>query len=63
MSRPARRGTSPLAVTLHTPLSRWAFTALAILALATGQGWPFEVTAMLAWLAWRRPTRKRRRHH
>ncbi|MGW4222993.1 hypothetical protein ACWEG1_06000 [Streptomyces bauhiniae] len=56
-----QRARSPLLATFRAPLSRWAFTALAVLALATHQPWPFALTATLAWLAWRQPTRKRRR--
>jgi hypothetical protein len=42
------------------PLARWGFTALALLAIATGQTGPFLVTAVLAAYAWRcAPTRRR----
>lgn len=61
---PTRRptGHSPLVTTLRTPLARWGFTALAVLALATAQTGPFLVTAALAAYAWRnRPHTRRRR--
>lgn len=59
---PARRprGHSPLTTTLRTPLSRWGWTLLAILALTSGQTIPFLITATLATYAWRnRPHRRR----
>ncbi|MDX3314668.1 hypothetical protein P1S61_37575 [Streptomyces sp. ME08-AFT2] len=51
------RGHSPFLATLHTPLARWGFTVLAVLALTTGQTVPFLVTAAIATYAWR--TRRR----
>lgn len=61
---PARRprGRSPLTATFRTPLARWGFTALAVLALTSSQTIPFLITAALATYAWRnRPHRPRRR--
>ncbi|MCM1943159.1 hypothetical protein NC239_33650 [Streptomyces sp. G3] len=60
---PARRarGYSPLTATLRTPLARWGFTALALLALATAQAGPFLATTALAAYAWRNPTSRRPR--
>lgn len=37
----------------RSPLARWGFTALALLALATGQPVPFLVAAVLAAYSWR----------
>lgn len=58
---PSRRPTShsPLAATLRTPLARYGFTTLAVLALATAQPWPFLITTALATYAWRNRTRRR----
>lgn len=58
---PARRarGYSPLTATLRTPLARWGFTALAL--LATAQAGPFLATTALAAYAWRNPTSRRPR--
>ena len=54
---PTRRPTnSPTLATLQTPLARWGFTTLAVLALATAQTGPFLVTAdwRPVWhIAWR----------
>ena len=36
----------------RSPLARYGFTALALLALATGQPGPFLVTAVLAAYSW-----------
>lgn len=47
------RGRSPLIDTAHTPLARWGFTALALLAFAAALVWPFLITAGLAAWAWR----------
>lgn len=37
----------------HSPLARYGFTVLALLALVTGQPGPFLVTAVLAAYSWR----------
>lgn len=37
----------------RSPLARWGFTTLAVLAIATAQPGPFLVTAALAAYAWR----------
>ncbi|MFF9271125.1 hypothetical protein EF919_18230 [Streptomyces sp. WAC02707] len=60
---PARRarGYSPLTATLRTPLARWGFTTLAVLAFATAQTGPFLITTALAAYAWRNPTSRRPR--
>lgn len=52
---PARRprGHPPIATTLRTPLSRWGFALLAVLAASSGQTGPFLVTATLAAYAWK----------
>ena len=42
---------------LGTPLARWGFTTLALLAVATGQPVPAFVCATLAALAWKAPRR------
>lgn len=47
------RGRSPIVDTLHTPLTRWGFTALALLALAGSLTWPFLITTGIATWAWR----------
>lgn len=47
------RGRSPLVDTFHTPLARYGFTLLALLALAAGLAWPFLATASLAYITWR----------
>ncbi|MFE9812434.1 hypothetical protein [Streptomyces sp. NPDC005548] len=52
-----RRSVLPL---LRTPLARWGFTVLALLALMSDQVWPFVVTAGLAAYGWRTPRRRRR---
>lgn len=39
--------------TFSSPLARWGFTALALLALATAQTGPFIATAVLAAYSWR----------
>lgn len=48
-----QRGHSPLATTLRTPLARWGFTLLALLAATTAQPGPFLITTALAAYAWR----------
>ncbi|MFE1205666.1 hypothetical protein ACFW5V_28680 [Streptomyces sp. NPDC058762] len=60
---PARRtrSYSPLTATLRTPLARYGFTALALLALTTAQTGPFLITTALAAYAWRNPTSRRPR--
>jgi hypothetical protein len=46
----------------RSPLARWGFTVLAVLALTSSQTIPFLITAALATYAWRnRPHRPRRR--
>ncbi|MEU5596846.1 hypothetical protein [Streptomyces sp. NPDC020298] len=47
------RNRSPLVDTLHAPLARYGFTALALLALVAHQAWPFLITTGLAIWAWR----------
>jgi hypothetical protein len=37
----------------RTPLARWGFTVLALLAIATAQPGPALVTAVLALYAWK----------
>lgn len=39
----------------RSPLAKWGFTTLAVLAFATAQPGPFLVTAALAAYAWRNP--------
>jgi hypothetical protein len=56
---PARRSRTNLPLLLRTPLARWGFTILALLAAGTDQVWPFAITALLATYGWR--TRPRRR--
>lgn len=49
---------------LHTPLARWGFTTLAILAATTNQVWPCAFATALAVYGWRtrpQPRRTRRR--
>lgn len=60
---PTRRptGHSPLLTTLRTPLARWGFTILAILALTTAQTGPFLITTALATYGWRNRPRPRNR--
>ncbi|MEW2267898.1 hypothetical protein [Streptomyces sp. NPDC047868] len=61
---PARRIRShpPLLHHLRTPMARWGFTILALLAAASDQMWPFFFTAALATYGWRtRPRRRTRR--
>jgi hypothetical protein len=44
----------------RSPLARWGFTVLAVLAIATAQPGPFLVATVLAAYAWRvRPGRHR----
>lgn len=57
--RPRTRG-SVLPI-LRTPLARWGFTALAVLALMSDQLWPFVITTVLAAYGWRTPRRRTRR--
>lgn len=47
------RGRSPLVDTAHLPLTRWGFTALALLALAAQMAWPLVVATGLAVWSWR----------
>lgn len=47
------RNRSPIVDTAHTPLARYGFSALALLALATHLAWPFLITTGLAAWAWR----------
>jgi hypothetical protein len=51
----------PLLHPLRTPLARWGFTLLALLAATTHQAWPFIITTALAAYGWR--TRPRRHTH
>ncbi|GAA3852251.1 hypothetical protein GCM10023084_03070 [Streptomyces lacrimifluminis] len=61
IQRPARRrricrcprGRSPIVDTAHSPLARWGFTALALLALAADMAWPFILVGALAVWTWR----------
>lgn len=52
----------PLLHILRTPLARWGFTILAVLAAATDQVWPFALTAVLATYGWRTRPGRRPRH-
>lgn len=47
------RAHSPLLNTLCLPVTRWAFTLLAIAALYTGLAIPALVTGAIAYAAWR----------
>lgn len=59
--RPARRrrvcrcprGRSPIVDTAHSPLARWGFTLLTLLALAADMAWPFVVAGVLTAWTWR----------
>ncbi|MFD9443394.1 hypothetical protein [Streptomyces sp. NPDC060001] len=51
----------PLLHHLRTPLARYGFTTLALLAAATDQVWPFVITAALATYGWRTRHRRPRR--
>lgn len=48
-----QRRRSPISDAAHTPLARWGFTLLALLAGTNQLAWPFIVTALLAIWAWR----------
>lgn len=63
MSRTPTRRTRPRASALHllrTPLARWGFTALALLAAYSDQVWPFAITTALAAYGWRTQPRRRK---
>lgn len=47
------RAHSPLLNTLTTPITRWAFTLLAVAALTAGLALPALVAGGIAALAWR----------
>lgn len=47
------RGQSPILGTFHTPLTRWGFTLLALIAFAGELPIPFLATTTAAVLAWR----------
>lgn len=62
MTRTQRtRRHQPLLHHLRTPLARWGFTILALLAATTQQVWPFLITTARAAYGWR--TRPRHRTH
>lgn len=48
-----RKNISPIADVFHAPLTRWAFTLLAVLAATNQLAWPAVITAAVAWCAWR----------
>ena len=48
-----RKNMSPIADTFHAPLTRWALTALALLAATNQLTWPAVITGLLACWAWR----------
>ncbi|MEH0417843.1 hypothetical protein [Streptomyces sp. B21-083] len=48
-----RRRSIAQRLAMHTPLARWGFTVLAVIALATAQTGPFLACAVLAAYAWR----------
>lgn len=63
MSRTPTRRTRTRVPVLHllrTPLARWGFTALALLAAYSDQVWPFVITTALAAYGWRTQPRRRR---
>lgn len=47
------KGRSPIVDTCHTPLARWGFTVLALLAVTNQLTGPTLLTGGLAWWAWR----------
>jgi hypothetical protein len=49
-----------LKTAIHQPLIRWGLVVACLAALCFGHGWIAVASGVLAWIAWRKPTKRRR---